>query len=1446
MTTISPQQGANYFTLENYYSSQANQKNSQWYGLGAALLGLFGEVEAEPFKSLLYGVSPSGKKLSGKPIDPDKHRAGFDLTFSAPKSVSLAALMGGDKNLEAAHRAAVERTLDIIQERYAQTRTRTADGRKVVKTGNLIVAQFHHDTSREKDPQLHTHCVVINATQLDNGKWQSVHNDAFYNNKMLLGAIYRNELAQEIKKLGYEVELRQEEKDGFELKGYTREQLDHFSKRRQQIVEMVGEKASAIQKAWANLKSRAPKGQEIPRDELLGWWLAQNEALQLNIQHPIPNPEAMPPNSASSNQNAIVQVKEAIAHASERNVAFKTEALEKFVLSQIKDFSFTELQQAIQDSPELISTFDNRYTTNSALNRELETIRLMQHGRGQFGAIAHPEIVDSLLENKVLTSGQRQAVTLAATSTDQFIAWQGVAGAGKTYALNEFKAIAIAQGYILKGFAPSAEAAKVLSDETGIESTTVASLLLIRQQQLTQQQSRQVWIIDEAGLLSAKDAIALLKQASQHKVRVILVGDTRQLSAVEAGNPFKSLQQAGISTAYLNQSLRQRTRDLQLAVDLIAHTQVESGFNILDRNQRLTEIADPGERLRQLVSDYMSLDPEERKKTLILAGTNANRHEITRAIREELKVEGRLGQEKAIATILRARNLTQIQKNYTHYYHLGDIVVPTRQYSKKGLERDLPYTVTAVEGDSITLLAASGRELTINPKSFCKNLYSQQPIEIAVGESLKWTQNNKTLHRRNGQEFTVIGIEGKEAQIQYNNGRCENIDLTQPQHLDYALVSTVYSSQGKTAERVLIAADSTLGKEDFYVATSRVKQDLKLYTENKADLLCRIQKSKAKENPRELITAASGLELQAPAFERLQPRVFLTPVSHDSQNRDGGDEEDGRDEEDRGVEGENIFQSSQPSQPSSPSPSSLFVKRPTTYNHTRHEQPQPRQSQPTDGESMGRGISERLNAHSAATRPHREPDRAVSSRLRANVGYAQNVSTRTRETRTRTRESYDRIRTARETLTALADSVRNTPLEEIAPQLGLTPDKHDLHKWRGSGQIISITDNKFYDWMALKGGAGAIDLVMHCQDAKFKEALAWLSNQSVYSLENPAPPQSPQVRDEQQSPRKPFIPPVQEEDKWHDVRAYLVEQRGLKASHVDSLHELGVIYADERRNAVFLRQQLNEDFTLGKATGASIRGSVGNFKGLATGTKREDGWFSFALGKGEAVNRVVLTEAPIDALSFAALDKERGVGRTVYLATDGAGAIPQKQLQQLLEKGGQVIIAFDADEAGEKMAQQVNRILKEVGARRRDKGEVENVTRSCPEDGYKDWNEQLLQSRQLGTEINLDTLRWWYRSAQLLDKSSQYIDRITEVVMEFKQGSPLSPEAVEAMKGDISKVLDKWLKAAITVHRSSDYQAYIQALIEQFDSGQNLPTKPLHFLTQDIQVAQKHHPGIKQ
>ena len=843
---VSPQQGANYFKEDNYYSKAEAESQSKWFGSGAEALGLAGKVDSASFQNLLEGKSPDGRKLlRGKKVDPKKHRAGFDLTFSAPKSVSMAVLMGGDRQLEQAHRIAVERTLKIIEQQYTQARVWDGQQQQKINTGNLIVAQFHHTTSREKDPQLHTHCVLLNSTQLTDGKWRALTNEELYNQKMLLGAIYRNELAYEARKLGYEIEPRPDEL--FEIKGYTQFQLDWFSKRRQQILELVGADASAVAKQWAALQTRAKKGKELPREEQVGWWQAQNEAFNLQIKHPVPQPVAQVEDTTAA---ATTAVKEAIEHCSERTVAFKRRMLEKFVFNQIKQFSYAELEEALANEPELLPTFDQRFTTQAAVNRELETIRLMQQGQGQVKAIATADTVNHYLENKTLTAGQGQAISVAATTTNQFIGWQGVAGAGKTYALNSFREIAQTQGYVLKGYAPSSEAAKVLGEEVGIESTTVASLIQTRQPE--EIPPNQIWIVDEAGLLGAKDAHALLQRATEQKARVILVGDPRQLSAVEAGNPFKSLQQAGIQTAHLNQSLRQRTLDLQAAVDLIAAGEVQQGIEKLNTHNRIAVIPDSQQRLKQLVADYMAVAPEGREKTLVLAGTNAERLQITQLLRAALKIEQLLG-KTATLTQLKPKDLTQVQARYTHHYAVGDVVVPTREYKRLGLSKFQPYAVTAIERNHLTLQAVDGTCSTVDPMAFRKTVYTPQAIEIAVGDRLKWTRNNQPLGQRNGQEFKVTAIDNNHAQIQYKNSLTDSIDLSKFNHLDYALVSTTYSSQGKTAERVLIAADQTLGKESFYVATSRAKYDLKIYAEDEAALLKLAQKSKAKENPMELI-----------------------------------------------------------------------------------------------------------------------------------------------------------------------------------------------------------------------------------------------------------------------------------------------------------------------------------------------------------------------------------------------------------------------------------------------------------------------------------------------------------------------------------------------------------------------------------------------------------------
>ncbi|MBW4639014.1 MAG: relaxase domain-containing protein [Gloeocapsa sp. UFS-A4-WI-NPMV-4B04] len=881
-------QAKTYYKRENYYSQEEAQANSEWRGQGASQYHLSGSIsDLDAYEKIVDGLSPDGKtQLRQKQNHKGKkERAGVDLTFSAPKSVSLACLVGGDSRLEEAHRIAVRRTIDLIEERYAFTRIN--DER--VKTGNLIVAVWHHDTSRELDPHLHSHCLLMNCTQSPDGKWRTLSNEEFFRNKILLGQIYRNELALECRKLGYEIEPHP--KELFEIKGYTREQIEAFSKRHEQIKEKLAEIGLAEtteNKIWAWRKTRVKKNHEIDRKEMLPYW--HEEADLYGITHPLtdlaPQVIVAPPALEEVEAELVAAVQAGIEHCSERKVAFKSEDIEKFVTTETRPFGINKVQEAIAQHPELIKTFDGRYTTQAALTRELATIDLMQQGKGILNPITHPETIDRYLENKTLTQGQREAVTVAATTKDQFIAWQGVAGAGKTYALNQLKQVTtalsdVAPDYVIKGFAPSAAAAKVLEDELGIEANTVARLLVSKQSE--QVHPNQIWIVDEAGLLSAKAAHELLERATQERARVILVGDTRQLSAIEAGNPFKSLQQAGIQTAHLNESLRQKAPDLQKAVNLAAAGQMMEAIAHLEQVGRIAEIADIELRTKKIATEYIKLLPQERQETLILAGTHKEQKAIVNEIRAELKREGTLGYGVE-ATTLKALNLTSVQARYTHNYSVGDVVVPIREYRRSGLHKSQPYTVKARSQDKLILSDEAGNHLTVDPMKFRKTVYKQETNEIATGDRLRWARNDKELGRRNGQEFTVTGIEGQTAFIQYCDGKSARIDLSQPLHCDYALVSTTYSSQGKTADRVLISStvDRTVSQESLYVAVSRAKHDLQIFAEDRSFLFEQAEESNAQETVLELLQYQSKQQTpQQPApdvNQAVEPSSVATPV----------------------------------------------------------------------------------------------------------------------------------------------------------------------------------------------------------------------------------------------------------------------------------------------------------------------------------------------------------------------------------------------------------------------------------------------------------------------------------------------------------------------------------------------------------------------------------------
>ncbi|MBE9138840.1 toprim domain-containing protein, partial [Nodosilinea sp. LEGE 07088] len=363
------------------------------------------------------------------------------------------------------------------------------------------------------------------------------------------------------------------------------------------------------------------------------------------------------------------------------------------------------------------------------------------------------------------------------------------------------------------------------------------------------------------------------------------------------------------------------------------------------------------------------------------------------------------------------------------------------------------------------------------------------------------------------------------------------------------------------------------------------------------------------------------------------------------------------------------------------------------------------------------------------------------------------------------------------TLQEVADEVRGADLEDVAAHLGLECDRHDKHKWRSGDHIISISGPLFMDWLADAGGRGAIDLVMHVQRVEFKEAVEWLSGRDL--SQQPAHVVTyaqPEVR----GPRVLAVPAANEH-RWAGVREYLVEARKLPAVLVDRLYERGLIFADEYQNAVFLRHGLQaKTWSRGEVIGASLRGTWGeenHFHGLAPGSARDQGWFWIGTGQGP-VNRVLLVESPIDAMSLALLDKaQRGpVGVSIYLSTDGSGGVPVEGLKSVVQSGGVVAAAFDADVAGELMAWRVAQ-------------QVPGIERLTPNQG-KDWNEVLINPEDMGNlwqqnQPILGQLWRWHGAAVALGRPEGYLSRITEVAREVAKGNPLSGQAIAAMQRDL-------------------------------------------------------------
>ena len=903
----SPSQGVSYYERDGYYAKDdpEHRDGSAWAGKGAAALGLQGAVDPETFKGLLAGHVPGGPQLGKRGRDGSvSHRPGRDLTFSAPKSVSLVALVGGDERIVAAHDRAVKRALDWVERNAAETRLSDPATKKMVraKGQKTVAATFRHDTSRNLDPQLHSHAVLANMLLGEDGKWRTMANEPLYRGQKLIGMVYRSELAAMLDWMGYGIE--KSHADGrFEIAGVSREIVEAFSTRRAEIQAAMAERGlgdpdkNPKMAERAALMTRAHK-RDVDKEQLREHWKQQaagmgfdagkvveraRETDRMRMTNPqvlskadvaaldaadagrgadreTPVPEA-PQEPDSGREREAVEW--AAAHLSEREAVFTRTDLLTATLAMYpgrvsvggaeREIRALVSEKRLHRAPALEN--GDGMTTDKALADERESIGLMREGRHRERSIMRGWIVQGRLHRGPLTEGQKAAVKLILSSKDRVIGVQGYAGTGKTTMLRRARALAEKKEYTMIGLAPSASAVKTLAAEAGIESETLQRFLArnagVAEGRLTKKGakalrgkfSRSVLVVDESSLASTVQMRNLLRIAKELRLpRVVLVGDEKQLDAVDAGKAFAQLQGAGMETATMDQIMRQRNPELKAAVEAGLAGEIGKAFGKLGSN--VAEVQ-PDNIAGAVAARWLKLSPEMRGRTGVMAPSHALRVDINAHIRKRLAHEGVIRGRTYEGERLVSRGYTRAEKGLADNYVSGDVVAFHRPYKRLGVAKGDERVVERVDHKTGTVLLEDpgGDSRRWDPGQVAgfrggSEVYQREEIELRAGDRIRWTKNDAGLGLVNSRTAEVVSVEGGKVSFRLEDGRTLNLESNDPalRHLDHAWASTVHAFQGRTVDNVIAAMEAghphLTTQKSFYVEISRARDRAELVTDD--------------------------------------------------------------------------------------------------------------------------------------------------------------------------------------------------------------------------------------------------------------------------------------------------------------------------------------------------------------------------------------------------------------------------------------------------------------------------------------------------------------------------------------------------------------------------------------------------------------------------------------
>ena len=912
-------QASHYFSeKDNYYTQDEGFSHSEWWGKGSSDMQLSGQVDDQHFTQLLTGRLPNGEQL-GKMVEGTiKHRAGWDLTMSAPKSVSIMALVAGDQRLISAHREAVRLTLDKIQQGCSQARVKVNGEMRYENTHHLTGALYHHDLSRAKDPQLHTHSVIMNMTTRADGKWRSLassmgkyneqtttevngfiervrHHNRYYSK------LYETELAFRVKACGYE--LRHDSKSGiFEIADVPAALVEQFSKRRQEIEAMMetkgfsGGKAAAV----AALSTRDNKV-KVDREALKQAWQEEVSSLGVDLNQIKETSLLRQSLQGQIDQeiNVSDSAKAIICEATKQLAIFQT----NFTLEQVIEYVAKEAITHHCDVKSLLNAIDHEvqkgnlmplaneqgktiFMAKSTIDDEKELVSLIKDNQAKEYVVS-PDRLDQVLAQHTEISETTHQVLASIFDRDRMVLVEGeenkkslvlpIMQIGKSLQLD----VSIISPTLIGGKTLAKEVQvqpqniwdhikSYFVDTTPKHYSVMQFLSTFTPDQVTQP-SPKILVVDQAHLLSTYQKAKLLAWTKEHSAKLLMFGNQQQLLPYQVSTSLQQLVDHGVKV------IPAPTK--QVTAGSVSPDMHHQSFPELQR--KTVEVRQQDDRHAAIAAHFVRQSAQERSSSWIATSSKTSVEKMNQLVHEKLVKEAIISKTLSCET-LSPVFMTIEKSTKAASYSENQVVRFNKDYSSLGVQRGDYLRISRISRQSnrILLLKENGERIVWQPHRIAAGqpgaveVFESKNREFGVGDSIALSRSMRATGMVKGERCHIEAIHNDQLKVRDQHGKTSKIDLSKPdyRHIDYGYAATLHAITHEKPATLI----ADLPAQALTTHQRRLNQILSqsdhvaIYTDNAEKLAATIAKQTGNQlSAHDILTKAATIKASLHAMHNL-------------------------------------------------------------------------------------------------------------------------------------------------------------------------------------------------------------------------------------------------------------------------------------------------------------------------------------------------------------------------------------------------------------------------------------------------------------------------------------------------------------------------------------------------------------------------------------------------